>query len=91
VGDRRGRRPVVPRAAHPHQRDQARRPRRVLAVKDVQDGKFHGGNAVYGLTQRGVGLGKISPKVPKKDVAAVKRIEAQIVAGKIVPPRIFNG
>jgi basic membrane protein A and related proteins len=62
-----------------------------LAVKDVQDGKFHGGNAVYGLAQNGVGLGRISPKVPKKDVAAVNRIRAQIVAGTIVPPRTFKG
>jgi basic membrane protein A and related proteins len=62
-----------------------------LAVKQVMDGKFRGGNAVYGLAQNGVGLGKISPKVPKQDVAAVNRIRAQIVAGKITPPRIFNG
>jgi basic membrane protein A and related proteins len=62
-----------------------------LAIKQVRDGKFHGGNAVYGLDRGGVGLGRISPKVPRADVAAVKRIEARIVAGKITPPRIFNG
>jgi basic membrane protein A len=62
-----------------------------LAVKDVKDGKFHGGNAVYGLDRGGVGLGKISPKVPKQDVAAVNRIRAQITAGTIVPPRVFKG
>jgi len=62
-----------------------------LAVQDVRNGKFHGGNAVYGLDRGGVGLGKISPKVPKADVAAVNRIKAQIIAGKVTPPRIISG
>ncbi len=54
------------------------------AIKQVAGGAFRGGrDAIYGLKQHGVGLGKISPKVPKADVAAVKRIEAQIVSGKI--------
>src|SRR2546423_869226 len=60
-----------------------------LAIKSVKDGKFHGGDAVYGLKEGGVGLGKISPRVPRSEVAAVKRIEAQIVAGKIRPPKIL--
>jgi basic membrane protein A len=55
-----------------------------LTVKAVKDGKFRGGrNAVFGLAQNGVGLGKISPNVPKKDVAAVDKIRQQIIAGKI--------
>src|SRR5213080_36188 len=55
-----------------------------LTVKDVQDGKFRGGrNAVFGLAQNGVGLGKISPKVPKADVAAVEKIKQEIVGGRI--------
>jgi basic membrane protein A len=57
-----------------------------LAIKDVADGKFHGGNAVYGLEQGGVGLGKISPKVPKSEVEAVDKVSSEIIAGKIVPP-----
>ena len=60
-----------------------------LAVQSVQRGAFHGGDAVYGLKQGGVGLGKISPKVPKSEVAAVERIRQQIVAGTIVPPRVL--
>ena len=60
-------------------------------VLDVQDGKFHGGDAVYGLSQGGVGLGKISPKVPRSEVAAVNRIKALLTAGKIVPPRTLAG
>jgi basic membrane protein A and related proteins len=58
-----------------------------LAIKSVKDGKFRGGNAVYGLKQAGVGLGKISPRIPRSEVAAVNRIEAQIIAGRIVPPK----
>jgi basic membrane protein A and related proteins len=56
----------------------------LLTVKDVKDGRFRGGrNAVFGLAQGGVGLGKISPKVPKADVAAIEKVRQQIVAGKI--------
>jgi basic membrane protein A len=62
-----------------------------LAISSVKNGKFRGGNAVYGLAQGGVGLGKISPKVPKSEVAAVDRIKQQIIAGKIKPPRVFTG
>jgi basic membrane protein A len=58
-----------------------------LAISSVRAGSFHGGNAVYGLKQGGVGLGKISPKVPRSEVAAVERIRQQLIAGKIVPPR----
>src|SRR6476661_4538858 len=62
-----------------------------LAVQAVQQGRFHGGNAVYGLREGGVALGKISPKVPKSEVTAVERIRRQLVAGKIVPPRTISG
>ena len=55
-----------------------------LTIKDVIDGKFRGGrNAVFGLKDNGVGLGKVSPKVPKSDVAAVDKIRAQIASGKL--------
>jgi basic membrane protein A and related proteins len=62
-----------------------------LAIKSVGDGTFKGGDTVYSLAQGGVGLGKISPKVPKSEVAAVDRIKQEIVAGKITPPRVFKG
>jgi len=62
-----------------------------LAIKSVAAGNFKGGDAVYSLAQGGVGLGKISPKVPKSEVAAVDRIKQQIIAGKIKPPRVFTG
>ena len=54
-----------------------------LAIKSVVDGKFKGGNIVFGLTDNGVGIGKISPKVPKSEVAKVYRTRAEIISGKI--------
>ena len=53
------------------------------AIKSVVDGKFKGGNIVFGLKQNGVGIGKISPKVPKSEVAKVNQIRADIISGKI--------
>ena len=54
-----------------------------LAIKSVVDGKFKGGNLVFGLKQNGVGIGKISPKVPKAFVTKVNQIRADIISGKI--------
>jgi basic membrane protein A len=55
-----------------------------LAIKDAKSGKFKGGrDAVYGLDQKGVGLGKFSPKAPKGLPAKVQQIKQQIIAGKI--------
>ena len=53
------------------------------AIKLVADGKFKGGNIVFGLKDNGVAIGKISPKVPKSEIAKVMRIRAEIIAGKI--------
>ncbi|MDP9285700.1 MAG: BMP family ABC transporter substrate-binding protein [Actinomycetota bacterium] len=55
-----------------------------LSIKDAKDGHFKGGqDAVYGLRQKGVGLGKFSPKAPKGIEAKTKQLEQQIVSGKI--------
>ena len=54
-----------------------------LAIKRVVDGTFKGGNIVFGLKQNGVDIGKISPKVPKSEVAKVNQIRADIISGKI--------
>jgi basic membrane protein A len=54
-----------------------------LAIKSVVDGKFKGGNIVFGLKQNGVGIGQISPKVPKSEVTAVEKVRAEIISGKI--------
>ena len=55
-----------------------------LSIHDAHNGHFHGGaDAVYGLGQKGVGLGKFSPRTPKDIPPKVKKIEADIRAGKI--------
>jgi basic membrane protein A len=54
-----------------------------LAIKRVVDGNFKGGNLIFSLKQNGVGIGKISPKVPKSEVAAVNKVRADIISGKI--------
>ena len=53
------------------------------AIKLVVDGKFKGGNLVFGLKDNGVGMGRISPKVPKSEVAQVNKIRSEIISGKI--------
>jgi basic membrane protein A len=53
-------------------------------IQQVLNGRFAGGtNAVFDLANNGVGLGKISAKVPKTDVQKVMQIAKQIAAGKI--------
>jgi basic membrane protein A len=55
-----------------------------LAIESVAKGTWRGGrNLVFGLEQGGVGLGKISPKVPRADIKAVEAIARQIVEGEI--------
>jgi basic membrane protein A and related proteins len=54
-----------------------------VAIKRVVDGKFKGGNLIFGLSDNGVGIGKISPKVPKSEVAKVNQVRADIISGKI--------
>jgi basic membrane protein A len=54
------------------------------SIKNAKDGTFKGGqDAVYGLKDQGVGIGKFSPKTPKGIPAKVDAIKAQIVSGKI--------
>jgi basic membrane protein A len=55
-----------------------------LSIKDAVAGHFKGGqDAVYGLEQHGVGLGKFSPKAPAGIQAKVDKIRQEIVSGKI--------
>jgi basic membrane protein A len=55
-----------------------------LTIKAVQDGSWKGGgNTTFGLKEEGVGLGKVSPKVPEEDVAKVDAIKQDIAAGEI--------
>jgi len=54
------------------------------SIKNAKDGTFKGGqDAVYGLKDQGVGIGKFSPKTPKGIAAKVDAIKAQIVSGKL--------
>jgi basic membrane protein A len=56
-----------------------------LTIKAVEDDEWQGGgNAVFGLDQRGVGLGIVSPKASKEDVAKVEKVERRIQRGEIV-------
>jgi len=55
-----------------------------LTAKAVKAGTFKGGgNAVFGLDQAGVGLGKFSPLASKADIAATLRVEKRIASGAI--------
>src|SRR5207237_4578236 len=52
------------------------------SIKNAKDGTFKGGqDAVYGLKDEGVGIGKFSPKTPTGVAAKVDAIKAQIVSG----------
>ena len=53
-------------------------------IQQVLAGRFAGGtNAVFSLKNNGVGLGKISPKVPKSYVLKLQQIARDIATGKI--------
>ena len=55
-----------------------------LTIKSIQDGTWKGGgNATFGLKEEGVGLGKVSPKVPQADLDKVDQIKQQIADGEI--------
>jgi basic membrane protein A len=57
------------------------------AIKQAKDGQFKGGtDLLFDLNNNGVGLGKVSPKVPKADLTKVKQLEAKITSGKVKVP-----
>jgi len=54
------------------------------SIQSAQAGTFQGGrDVVYGIDINGVGIGKFSPKAPAGLAAAVRKVEAQMKAGKI--------
>lgn len=54
------------------------------SIQTAQAGKFQGGrDVVYGIDINGVGIGKFSPKAPAGIAPAVRKVEAQMKAGKI--------
>jgi basic membrane protein A len=57
-------------------------------IMDVQDGRWQGGrNITYGLAEKGVALGTISPKVPAEDRKKLDEQSKKIAAGEIEIPR----
>src|SRR5919201_3282770 len=61
------------------------------AIRDAKAGKFKGGsNAVFNLKNKGVALGKISPRLKgalkKQILAKVAVLKRQIISGKIKVP-----
>jgi len=61
------------------------------AIRDAKAGKFKGGsNAVFNLKNKGVALGKISPKLKgklrKQVLAKIAILRKQIISGKIKVP-----
>ena len=53
-------------------------------IRDATAGKFKGGgNSVFTAENGGIGIGKISPKVPKSIVAKMMAVKAKMAAGKI--------
>ncbi|HEY6961451.1 MAG TPA: BMP family ABC transporter substrate-binding protein [Gaiellaceae bacterium] len=54
------------------------------AIKDAKSGNFKGGqDAVYGIADNGVGIGKFSPKTPAGIEQKVAVVEKKLKAGKI--------
>jgi basic membrane protein A len=65
-----------------------------LAVKDVVQGKFSGGDVVLGLKEGGVGLSPLGAMVPvaQRDAAMteVERLRGEIVAGRVSAPATLD-
>ncbi len=64
-----------------------------VAIRDAMDrlarGTFTtGGDTVFDLGNRGVGLGKISPEVPAPLLRKLDAVRRQIIAGRIRVPRV---
>jgi basic membrane protein A and related proteins len=58
-----------------------------LTSEAVQDGTFKGGtDAVFDLENDGVGIGKISPKVPQELVDQMNELKQQLIDGTIQAP-----
>jgi basic membrane protein A len=56
-------------------------------IETAVDDRWQGGrNLTFGLEQDGVGLGKVSPKVPQEDLDALDQVKERIRAGEISVP-----
>jgi basic membrane protein A len=60
-------------------------------VAAAAKGKFKGGtNLVFNLKNNGVGVGKISNKVPKSWITLMKSYKTKIIKGKLKPPVVVH-
>jgi basic membrane protein A len=61
-------------------------------IAGAAKGKFKGGqDLLFNLKNNGVGVGKISPKVPKSWIKLMNSYKAQIIKGKLKPPACLKG
>jgi len=60
-------------------------------IQQVVQNKFKGGTDILlNLKNNGVGVGKISPKVPKSWITLMNSYKSKIVAGKLKPPAVVK-
>jgi len=58
-------------------------------IQQVAQGKFQGGSdLLLNLKNSGVGVGTISPKVPKSWITLMNSYKAKIIAGTLTPPAV---
>jgi basic membrane protein A len=59
-----------------------------LTAQAIKNGRFKGGtDATFNLKNKGVGIGRIDARVPKAFVTRMNGLRAQIISGKIKPPK----
>ncbi|HZT85038.1 MAG TPA: BMP family ABC transporter substrate-binding protein [Gaiellaceae bacterium] len=57
------------------------------AIKEAKSGHFKGGtDLLFDLKNNGVGVGKISPQVPKALISKMNQLKAKIIAGTVKVP-----
>jgi basic membrane protein A len=60
-------------------------------VLAASKGKFKGGtDLLFNLKNNGVGVGKISPKVPKSWITLMNSYKTKIIKGKLKPPAVLK-
>jgi basic membrane protein A len=60
-------------------------------ILSASKGHFKGGkDLLFNLKNNGVGVGKVSPKVPKSWINLMNTYKAKIIAGKLKPPAVLK-
>jgi basic membrane protein A len=61
-------------------------------IQGAAKGQFKGGkDLLFNLKNNGVGVGKITPKVPKSWIKLMNSYKTQIIKGKLKPPACLKG